>query len=72
MSRKNQSKNKDLCNLMVMTSDKVWVPGYKNLRKDLDIFGKVEKGFVSYVASTNSKGKNSKFVEDFSALNKKN
>ena len=71
MARKNQSKNKDLCNLMVMTADKVWNKDHKSLRKDLDIYGKVEKSYTSYVSNTNLKGKNNKFVEDFNNLNKK-
>lgn len=69
--RKNQTKNKDLCNLQVVTADKVWNKDHKSLRKDLNIYVKVEKSFTSYVSSTNLKGKNNKFVEDFSALNKK-
>ena len=71
MSRVNQSKNKDLCNLDVVTADKVWNKDGKSLRKDIEIYGKVEKGFSSYVSSTNLKGKNNKFVEDFASLNKK-
>lgn len=69
--RKNQSKNKDLCNIEVLTADKVWNKDHKTLRKDLNIFGKVEKSYSAYVSNTNLKGKNNKFVEDFSALNKK-
>lgn len=71
MARKNQSNNKDLCNLEVVTADKVWNNDHKTLRKELNIYGKVEKSFTAYVSSTNLKGKNNKFVEDFNNLNKK-
>lgn len=71
MARKNQTKNKDLCNLQVLTADKVWNKDHKTLKKDLKIYGKVEKSLTSYVSATNLKGKNNKFVEDFSNLNKK-
>ena len=70
MARKTQIKNKDLCNLEVVTSDKVWNKDHKSFKKDLDIYGRVEKR-SSYIASTNKKGANSKFLEDFSNLHKK-
>lgn len=71
MARKNQTKNKDLCNLQVLTADKVWNKDHKTLKKDLKIYGKVEISLTSYVSATNLKGKNNKFVEYFSNLNKK-
>lgn len=71
MSRNTQIKSKDLCKLEVLTADKVWNKNHKTLRKDIDIYGKIEKSYTSYVSSTNLKGKNNKFIEDFSSLNKK-
>ena len=74
MSRKFQKKDKDLSNLQVLTSDKVWVTNKSNkpvLNKNLKIFGKVEVGSSSFVTSTNLSGKNHKFVEDTSNLPKK-
>lgn len=71
MARKNQDKNKDLCNIKVITSDVAWDNGHKSLRKDLNFFGRVEKGSSAFVSNTNLKGTNDRYVEDFSALNKK-
>ncbi len=71
MARKTQLKSKDLCNLQVLTADKVWNKDHKTLRKDLKIYGKVEKCFSAYVSNTNLKGKNNRYVEDFNNLNKK-
>lgn len=73
MSRKFQEKNKDLVNVSVVSADKVWVKnkGKPVLNKDLDIYGKVEKGFDCFVTSTNLKGSNHKFVENTSNLNKR-
>lgn len=78
MSRKFQPKNKDLVKLEVATSKDVWRKtknksgneSYK-LRKDIKIYGKVNKGFSSSITSTNLKGENHKFVQDFSSLPKK-
>ena len=71
MARKNQEKNKDLCNIKVITSDVAWEKGYKSLRKDLNFFGRVEKGSSAFVSNPNLKGTNDRYVDDFSSLNKK-
>lgn len=71
MSRLFRDKNKDLINLDVVTADKVWNSGFKTYRKDIEIFGRVDKDCSSFVSNTNLKGKNFKFVEDFSNLSKK-
>ena len=74
MSRKFQGKNKDLVKLSVVTADKVWTKNKSNkavLRKDLDIYGRVDKGTSAFVTSTNLSGGNHKIVEDTSRLPKK-
>lgn len=76
MSRDFQSKDKDLVNLNVLTSDKVWTEkenkqGKYTLKKDLNIFGKIEKGSSSFITSTNKFGLNNKFIEDTCNLPKK-
>ena len=74
MSRKFQGKNKDLVKLSVVTADKVWTTNKNNkpvLRKDLDIYGRVDKGTSAFVTSTNLSGGNHKIVEDTSRLPKK-
>lgn len=78
MSRKFQPKNKDLVKLDVLLSKDVWRKTKKKngqeeykLRKDIKIYGKVNKGFSSSVTSSNLKGENHKFVQDFSSLPKK-
>lgn len=74
MSRKFQGKNKDLVKLSVVTADKVWTRDKKNklvLRKDLDIYGRVDKGTSAFVTSTNLSGANHKIVEDTAKLPKK-
>ena len=77
MSRKNQPKEKRLDNLEVVTSDQVWDKvGTKEtgqiefkLKPGIKLFGKVKKGTSAYVSTTNRKGENHKFVDDFSSLN---
>ncbi|MBQ7879700.1 MAG: hypothetical protein IJ317_03520 [Clostridia bacterium] len=74
MSRKFQDKNKDLVKLSVVTADKVWTRDSKNkpvLRKDLDIYGRVDKGTSAFVTSTNLSGGNHKIVEDTARLPKR-
>ncbi|MBQ7373041.1 MAG: hypothetical protein IJW64_00525 [Clostridia bacterium] len=74
MSRPFQSKNKDLVNLEVVTADKVWEKdkkGKPKLKKDLGIFGRIDKGTSSFITSTNLTGGNHKFVEDTSNLSTK-
>lgn len=75
MSRPFRDKNKDLVKLEVINSNKVWKRqsnGKYKLNRDLDIYGKVVKGFSSSIIKHNLKGENNKFVEDFAKLSKKN
>lgn len=68
-----QEKNKLLSNLEVVESSKVWVKDKKNKYKidpKLEVYGKVEKGVSSCITSSNSRGENYKFIEDFSSLPK--
>lgn len=76
MSRVFQNKRLDLVNLEAVTSDEVWdIKSIKNgrptIRKDLNIFGRVDKGTSTFIKSTNKFGKNNKFIEDTSKLPKK-
>lgn len=74
MSRPFRGKNKDLVNLEVVTADKVWTKtktGKPTLRKDIEIFGRVDKGTSAFVTSTNLTGKNHRIVEDTNALPKR-
>ena len=74
MSRNLQNKNKDLVKLQVMTADKVWQKnknGKYQINKDLNIYGKVEKGSDCFVTKTNQKGINHRFVENTASLTKK-
>ncbi len=74
MSRKFREKNKDLINLEVVTSDKVWVKGKSGkpkLRQDIEIYGRIDKGTTAFVTSTNLSGGNHKIVEDSCNLPKK-
>lgn len=74
MSRPFRGKNKDLVNLEVVTSDKVWTTnksGKPTLRRDIDIYGRVDKGTSAFVTSTNLSGGNHKIVEDTCKLPKK-
>lgn len=74
MSRNLQRKNKDLVNLEVLTSDKVWTKGKNGkyqIYSDLNVYGKVEKGSDCFVTTTNKKGTNHRFVENTVNLSKK-
>lgn len=74
MSRKFQGKNKDLVNLQVVSSKEVWTKNKQGnyvFNKKYDIYGKVDKGTSSFVTTTNTKGKNNRFVEDTSKLPKR-
>ena len=74
MSRPFREKNKDLVKLKVVTSDKVWTKnksGKPQLRKDLEIYGRVDKGTSSFITSTNLSGGNHKIVDDTCKLPKK-
>ena len=73
MSRKFRKENKDLVGLKVVTSDHVWTTdknGKRRLRKDIDIYGRVDKGTSAFVTSTNLSGGNHKIVEDTCELPK--
>lgn len=76
MSRVFQNKRLDLVNLEAVTSDEVWdkdsiKKGKPLIRKDIDLFGRVDKGTSAFVKSTNMKGNNFKFIEDTHKLPKK-
>ncbi len=74
MSRPFRDKNKDLVKLEVVTADVVWTKdknGKHVLRKDIDIYGRVDKGTSAFVTSTNMHGENHKVVEDTCMLSKK-
>ena len=76
MSRKFRDKGKDLISLTAVPAEEVWNkskgrPGKFSLRKEIDIYGRIDKGSSSFVTKTNLKGTNHKFVEDTSNLPKK-
>ena len=74
MSRPFRNKNKDLVKLKVVKSEDVWTTnknGKPVLRKDIDIYGRIDKGTSSIVTSTNLSGNNHKFIEDTCNLPKK-
>ena len=74
MSRPFRDKNKDLVKLQVVPSEVVWTKnkqGKPVLRKDIEIYGRVDKGTSAFVTSTNLSGGNHKIVEDTSKLSKK-
>ena len=74
MSRIFQSKNKDLVNLQVISSKEAWTKNKQGkyvFKKKYDIYGKVDKGTSSFITTTNTKGKNNRFVEDTCKLPKK-
>lgn len=74
MSRPFRTKNKDLVNLRVVTADQVWTKDKKGkivLRKDLNIFGRIDKGTSAFITSTNKSGGNHKIVDDTASLSKK-
>lgn len=74
MSRNFQSKNKDLVNLKVASAKEVWTKNKQGkyvFNKNYDIYGKIDKGTSAFVTTTNTKGKNNRFVEDTYRLPKK-
>ena len=74
MSREFQGKNKDLVNLRATSSSEVWTKDKKGkavLRRDIDIYGRVDKGTSAWVTSTNLSGGNHRIVEDTSKLPKR-
>ncbi len=74
MSRPFREKNKDLVKLEVVTADKVWTKnksGKSVLRKDIEIFGRVDKGTSAFVTTTNLSGGNHKTIEDTCKLPKR-
>ena len=75
MSRVFRDKSKDLIFLKAVSADEVWSKDRKNknysLRKDIDIYGRIDKGSSSLITKTNLKGTNHKFVDDTASLPKK-
>lgn len=74
MSRPFRDKNKDLVNLQVVPANAVWTKNKKGkmvLRKDIKIYGRVDKGTSSFITSTNLSGGNYKIVDDTCNLSKK-
>lgn len=74
MSRPFRDKNKDLVNLRVATADEVWMTdnkGKPRLRRDLSIYGRVDKGTSVFVTTTNLSGGNHRIVDDTSNLPKR-
>ena len=75
MSRKFQSKNKDLVKLQVITADEAWDKtakrkGKPTLSKKYEFYGRIDKGTSAFITSTNSVGENHKFVDDTANLPK--
>ena len=73
MSRNFQGKNKDLVKLNVVDSKDVWTKnktGKPVLRRDIDIYGRIDKGTSAMITTTNLVGENHKFVEDTNKLPK--
>lgn len=75
MSRKFQSKNKDLVKLKVITADQAWDKqvkrkGKPTLSKKYNFYGRIDKGTSAFITSTNLIGENHKFVEDTAKLPK--
>lgn len=73
MSRKFHKENKDLVGLKVVASDEVWTTdknGKRKLRKDIEIYGRVDKGTSCFVTSTNLSGGNHRIVENTCELPK--
>lgn len=73
MSRQFQQKNKDLVNLDIVESNKIWIKKndkYILNNKQYDIYGKVEKGTSAFIVQTNRYGEKPKFVEDTCKLPK--
>lgn len=74
MSRPFRDKEKDLVNVEVVTADVVWTKdksGKPRLRKDLNIYGRVDRGTSAFITSTNLHGGNHKVVDDTCSLSKK-
>ena len=74
MSRPFRDKNKDLVNLRVATANEVWTKdrnGKYTIRRDLAVYGRVDKGTSAFITSTNLSGGNHKIVDDTCNLSKK-
>jgi hypothetical protein len=74
MSRPFRGKNKDLVQLQVVTADKVWTKNKASkptLRRDMEIYGRVDKGTSAFVTSTNLSGGNHRIVDDTAHLPKR-
>ncbi len=67
MSRKFNSKNKSLISLKVVSASEVWEHdgkgGYR-MKKNLNVFGKIEKGTSAFISTTNMRGTNHRFIDD--------
>lgn len=73
MSRRFRSKNKDLIKLKVVTPNDVWTTtksGKSKLRRDIELYGRIDKGTSAFVTSTNLSSGNHKIVEDTCNLTK--
>ena len=69
MSRVFRDKNKDLVKLEVKTADEIWDTKHKRngkptIRKDIEVYGRIDKGTSAMITNTNMIGENHKFVED--------
>ncbi len=76
MSRIFRDKSKDLISLKAVPAEEVWNKskgrsGKFSLRKDIEIYGRIDKGSSSLITKTNLKGTNHKFVEDTASLSKR-
>ena len=69
MSRQFQNKDVDLIKLEPIAGADVWDKtnkknGKLRLRKDLEIYGRIDKGTSSFITKTNSYGSNFKYIND--------
>ena len=76
MSRVFRDKSKDLISLKAVSAEDVWKKPKKGksryeIRKDIEIYGRIDKGSSSLITKTNLKGTNHKFVEDTVSLSKR-
>lgn len=74
MSRPFRDKNKDLVNLQVVSSREVWersARGKWRYKKGIDVYGKIERGTSAFVLNTNTRGENTRYIEDTSVLPKR-
>ena len=69
MSRRFRDKKLDLISLEPVAGSVVWDKSKKRkgkptIRKDLEIYGRIDKGTSAFITKTNSTGGNFKFIED--------